>query len=217
MKIRFLIIIVFFVVFATYAELEAYGHGVGSRFSTGFYRVEDEAFSKTTVSVGEPFFINGTLVSLVERDIQGSMDVKFDYANNDSWFVNLLKSNFSCLVQDTCTKPINVAHNQNHWYVDIKAEPDAYVLQGNDMISYSIEMTPLKGGTYHIHTDPNADIDFFRHIGAGQTIIVEGSQDITEGELFELYIPYTVGFVLVIIGIVCGVIFVYRRKQRKRK
>lgn len=217
MKTRFLIIIVIFVVFATYAELEVYGHGVGSSLGTGFYRVEDETFSKTTVSVGEPFFINGTLVSLVERDIQGSMNVKFDYANNDSWFVNLLKSNFSCLAQDTCAKPINVAQNQNHWYMDIKAKLDPYVLEGNDMISYSIEITPLKGGTYHIHTDPNADIDIFGHIGAGQTIIVEGSQDITEGELFELYIPYTVGFVFMIIGLGCGIVFVYRRKQRKRK
>lgn len=205
----------FFVVFATYAELEVYGHGVGPSLSTGFYRVEDEAFSKATVSVGESFFINGTLVSLVERDIQGNMDVKFDYANNDSWFVNLLKSNFSCLAQDACAKPINVAHNQNHWYVDIKAKPDAYVLKGNDLISYSIEITPLKGGTYHIHTDPNADIDSFGRIGAGQTIIVEGSQDITEGEWFELYIPYTVGFVLMMIGIGYGIVFVYRKNREK--
>lgn len=217
MKTRFLIIIVFFVVFATYADLEVYGHGVGSRFSTGFYRIEDEAFPKTTVHVGEPFFINGTIASLVERDIQGNMDVKFDYASNDSWFVNLLKSNFSCLAQDMCTKPILVAHNQNHWYMDIKAKPDAYVLEGNGMISYSIEMTPLKGGIYHIHTDPNADIDSFRYVGPGQTITVEGSQDITEGELFEFYIPYTVGFVLMIIGLWCGVVFVFRRKQRIRK
>jgi hypothetical protein len=217
MKTRLLIIIVFFVVFATYAELEVYGHGVGSRFSTGFYRIEDETFSKTVVSVGEPFFINGTITSLVERDIQVNMDVKFDYANNDSWFVNLLKSNFSCLAQDMCTKPILVAHNQNHWYMDVKTKPDAYVLEGNDMISYSIEMTPLKGGTYHIHTDPNADIDSFRHIGPGQTITVEGLQDITEGELFEFYIPYTVGFVLIIIALWYGIVFVYRRKQRIKK
>lgn len=211
------VIIVFFVVFAMYTELEVYGHGVGPMFSTGFYRVEDETFSKTVVSVGEPFFINGTIVSLVERDIQGKMDIKFDYANNDSWFVNLLKSNFSCLAQDMCTKPILVTHNQNHWYMDIKAKPDAYVLEGDDMISYSIEITPLKGGTYHIHTDPNADIDSFRHIGTGQTIIVEGSQDITEGELLEFYIPYTISFILMIIGLGCGTVFVYRRKQRIKR
>ena len=83
------------------------------------------------------------------------------------------------------------------------------------MFSYSIEITPLKGGIYHIHTDPNADISSFRYIGPGQTIMVEGSQDITEGELFEFYIPYTVGFVLMIIGIGYGVVFIYRRKRRK--
>jgi methane/ammonia monooxygenase subunit B len=218
MKTKFLlligVIIVAFFVFASYAELEAYGHGVGPRSNAGFYRVEDETFSTTTVSVGESFFINGTLVSLVERDIRGTMDVKFDYTNNDSWFVNLLKSNFSCLGKDMCTKPIPVAQNQNHWYLDIKPKPDAYELKGNDMISYSIEITPLKGGTYHIHTDPDADIDSFRHIGNGQTITVEGLQDITEGELLEFYIPYTIGFALLIIVLVYGVIFVYRKNRK---
>jgi len=72
----------------------------------------------------------------------------------------ILKSNFSCLAQDMYTKPILVAHNQNHWYMDIKAKPDAYVLEGNDMISYSIEMTPLKGGIYHIHR-PQCRYQFF--------------------------------------------------------
>jgi hypothetical protein len=217
MKTRFLIIIVFFVVFVTYAEFEVYGHGVGFRFNTGFYRVEDEMYSKTTVSVGESFFLNGTIVSLVERDIAGNMDIRFDHTNNDPWIVNLLKSNFSCLAKDTCAKSILVEPYQNHWYMDIQPTPDSYLLKGDEMISYSIEITPLKGGTYHIHTDPDADIPSFRYIGAGETIIVNGSQDITEGELFGFYISYTVGFVLIMIGLGYGVVFVYRRKQRKRK
>ena len=215
MKTRILIIIVFVVVFAMYAELEAYGHGLGARFNTAYYRIENESISKTTIPVGESFFINGTLVSLVERDIQGKMDIKFDYANNDSWFVSLLKSNFLCLAQEICTKPILVTHNQNHWYMDIESEPDAYVLEGDGMFSYSIEITPLKGGTYHIHTDPNADISSFRYIGPGQTITVEGSQDITEGELVGFYIPYTASFVVIAIGLGYGVVFVYRRKHSK--
>ena len=62
MNARFSIIAVFFVIFAGYAELEVYGHGLGARFDTAYYRIEDETISKTTVSVGEPFFINGTLV-----------------------------------------------------------------------------------------------------------------------------------------------------------
>ena len=70
---------------------------------------------------------------------------------------------------------------------------------------------------YTTFIDPNADINSFRHIGPGQTITVEGSQDITEGELFEFYIPYTVGFVLMIIGLGYGVVFIFRRKQRIRK
>ena len=101
--------------------------------------------------------------------------------------------------------------------MDITSDPEAYVLEGNKIFSYSIEMTPLKSGVYHIHTDPNADILSFRYIGTGQTIMVEGSQDITEGELFEFYIPYTIVFVLIMIGFVCGIIFIYGRKQRKRK
>lgn len=217
LKTKLLIIIVFFVIFATYAELEVYGHGVGPRFSTGFYRVEDEMYSKTTVSVGESFILNGTVISLVERDFTGNMDIRFDYTNNDPWLVNLLKSNFSCLAKDTCAESILVAPDQNHWYMDIKSTPNSYLLKGNEMISYSIEITPLKGGTYHIHTDPNADIPSFRYIGSGQTIIVEGSQDVTEGELFGFYIPYTVGFVLIVSGLGYGVVFVYRRKQRIRK
>lgn len=212
MKTRILAIMALLVVFAWYAELEAYGHGLGARFNTAYYRIENEAFSKTTVSVGESFFINGTLSSLVERDIQGKMDVRFDYANMDSWFVSLLKSNFLCLVQEMCTKPILVPLNQNRWYMDIKSEPDAYVLEGDKTFSYSIEMIPLKSGIYHIHTDPNADISSLRYIGPGQTVVVEGSQDVTEGELFEFYIPYSIGFVLVIIGMGYGVVFIYRRK-----
>lgn len=201
--------------FAAHAELEAYGHGLGARFDTGFYRVEDESISNTTVSVGEPFFINGTLVSLVEKDLPGKMNVKFDHANNESWFVNLLKSNFSCLAQDACTKPNLVERYQNHWYMDVTPKPDAYVLKGNESILYSIEIVPLKGGTYHIHTDPNANVPpTFMRLGPGQTIIVEGSQDITEGELFEFYVPYTVGFVLIVIGLVYGTVFVYKRFRK---
>lgn len=215
MNARFSIIAVFFVIFAGYAELEVYGHELGARFDTAYYKIEDETISKTTVSVGESFFINGTLSSLVERDIQGKMDVRFDYANMDSWLVSLLKSNFACLAQGMCAKSILVPLNQNHWYMDIKSEPDAYVLEGDNMFSYSIEMVPLKSGVYHIHTDPNADISSFRYIGPGQTIFVEGSQDITEGELFEFYIPYSIGFVLMTSGIGYGVVFIYRRKQRK--
>ena len=217
MKSIFLVILAFFVVCVTSTVIEVYGHGVGPTLSTGIYRVEDETFSKTAVSVGESLFINGTIMSLVERDIQGNIDIKFDYANTDSWFINILKSNFSCLAQDTCAKRILVPNNQNHWYVDIKSEPDVYVLKGNGVISYSIEVIPLKAGIYHIHTDPNADIDSFRRIGAGETIMVEGLQDITEGEMFEFYIPYTAGFVLMIIGLGYGIIFMHRRKQRKRK
>ena len=208
----------FFLVFATYAELEVFGHGLGARFNTGFYRIEDESISKTIVSVGKPFFINGTLVSLVEKDLQGEMNVKFDYAGNDPWLVNLLKSNFSCLAQDMCTKPNLVARHQNHWYMDITPKPDAYVLEGDESISYSMEITPLKSGTYHIHTDPNAGVPpTFMYLGPGQTVTVEGSQDITERELFEFYIPYAAGFVLVIICIGYGTVFAYRRKQRTRK
>ncbi len=215
MKNIFLIVIAFFVVFAPYAELEAYGHGLGARFNTGFYRVENETFSKTTVSVGESFSINGTLVSLVEKDLQGKMNIKFNYAGNDPWFVNILKSNFSCLAQDACTNPNLVARYQNHWYMDIASKPDAYVLEGNESISYSIEIVPLKSGTYHIHTDPDANSPpTFMYLGPGQTVIVEGSQDITEGELFEFYIPYIVGFVLIVIGLGYGAVFVYRRKRK---
>lgn len=217
MMTRSLVIAVLCVVCVTSTVIEVYGHGVGSKFNTGFYRVEDEMYSKTTVSVGESFFLNGTIVSLVERDITGNMDIRFDHTNNDPWIVNLLKSNFSCLAKDTCAKSILVEPYQNHWYMDIQPTPDSYLLKGDEMISYSIEITPLKGGTYHIHTDPDADIPSLRYIGSGQTIIVEGSQDITEGELFGFYIPYTLGFVLIMIGLGYGVVFVYRRKQRNRK
>jgi len=217
MKTRLLIILVFFAVCVTSTVLEVYGHGVGPRLSTGFYRVENEMYSKTTVSVGESFILNGTIISLVERDITGNMDIRLDYTNNDPWFVNLLKSNFSCLAKDTCAESIHVAPNQNHWYMDILPTPNSYLLKGDEMISYSIEIVPLKSGTYHIHTDPNADIESFRYIGSGQTIIVNGLQDITEGELFEFYIPYTAGFVLLMIGLACGIIFVCRKIQRNGK
>ena len=214
MKARLLIIAILCAVCVTSTVMEVYGHGVGSRFDTGFYRVEDEMYSKTTVSVGESFILNGTIVSLVERGFTGNMNIRFDYTNNEPWFVNLLKSNFSCLAKDTCEKSIIVAPNQNHWYMNVQPTPNSYLLKGDETISYSIEITPLKGGTYHVHTDPNADIESFRYIGPGETIIVEGSQDVTEGELFGFYIPYTAGFVLMVIGLVCGVVFVYRRIRK---
>ena len=159
-----MLITIFFVSFSTYAELDVFGHGVGPRFNAGFYRVENTSYSETTIDVGESFFLNGTLVSLVEKDIAGTMDIRFDYANNDPWFVNLLKSNFSCRVKDTCAKSIHVFPNQNHWYMDVRPTPDSYVLKGNDVMPYSLEMTPLKSGIYHIHTDPNADIEIHRHL-----------------------------------------------------
>lgn len=66
--------------------------------------------------------------------------------------------------------------------------------------------------------DPDVDVPpKFMHLGTGQTILVEGSQDITEEELFEFYMPYTVGFVLMIIGIGCGAVFIYRIKQRIKR
>ncbi|BDQ31444.1 hypothetical protein NZNM25_04420 [Nitrosopumilus zosterae] len=217
MKTRLLIITILSITCVTSTVMEVYGHGVGPRFNSGFYRVEDDMYSKTTVSVGESFILNGTIVSLVERDFTGNMNIRFDYTNNDPWLVNLLKSNFSCLAKDTCAESIHVFPNQNHWYMDIQPTPDSYLLKGDEIIFYSIEITPLKGGTYHVHTDPDADIPSFRYIGPGETIVVQGSQDITDGELFEFYIPYTIGFVLITIGLIYGIVFIYRKIQRKRK
>ena len=215
MKTKSSLVLLFFVILSTYAELEAFGHGVGPRLNTGFYRIENETYSQTTVHVGESFFLNGTIQSLVERDITGIMNIRFDHTNSDPWFVNLLKSNFSCLTKDTCKQSIHVEPNQNHWYMDVLPASNSYVLKGNDVVFYSMEIIPLKGGTYHIHTDPNADIESFRYIGPGQTITVEGSQDITEGELFGFYVPYVASFLLITVGLGYGIVFVYRRKRRK--
>jgi len=53
----------------------ASAHGVQAQLQSRFIRIEDETFNRQSLQTGETLTLQGTLVSLVERDLRGSLSI----------------------------------------------------------------------------------------------------------------------------------------------
>ena len=53
----------------------AEGHGVQAQLQSRFVRIEDETFNRQSLQTGETLSLQGTLVSLVERDMRAWLSI----------------------------------------------------------------------------------------------------------------------------------------------
>ena len=174
------------------------------------FRIEDETFSKYTVKTGEVLDVKGSLVSL--SPTQHQLKLWSVITNSDQ--VSFLYDFFRIYLEPTgiCSGKSNGNIN---WYFQLSPIPsEEFVLKPNDVIEYSVSLIPQKAGTYKIHS-AIFDGDVYR-TGPGQTIIVEGSNELTDGEIFGFYLPFFSSLVLIIFGSVVGTILL-KRKLRHSK
>ncbi len=172
------------------------------------FRIEDETFSKQTVQVGETLDVKGSLVSISQA--QHNLKVWSVITNSDQ--ASFLYDFFRIYFEPTSICSGKSDGNIN-WYFQLSAHPsEEFILKSNDVVEYSVTLIPQKAGVYRIHS-ATFDGDIFR-MGPGQTIIVEGTGEETNGEIFGFYIPYSIGFILMMIALGCGIVFTHRRKRK---
>ena len=85
------------------------------------------------------------------------------------------------------------------WFFQTVAEPDKITLEPLETVEYKITTIPLKAGTYHVHTQVTSDKG--SRLGPGQTIVVDGSYEITTGEILGIYARFAILVLLAIMGI----------------
>ena len=56
-------------------------HGVQAQLQSRFVRIEDETFNRQSLQTGETLTLQGTLVSLVERDLRGWISIFSESTN----------------------------------------------------------------------------------------------------------------------------------------
>ncbi|MCV0367675.1 MAG: hypothetical protein K5798_10500 [Nitrosopumilus sp.] len=206
MKISLLMLIAFFV-FATYAELEVYGHGVSSGISTRVYRVEDEIFSIQNASTeGQPIIINGKLVSLADYSQQLEISLLVTTDQFQTWSASTVIHNLQYGIQ-------REYQEHDDWFFQTLVNPAKITLKPGETKEYEIVTMPLKAGTYHLHTQVTSDRG--SQLGPGQTIIVEGVAHITSGEVYGIYVRFASLVLLGVAGIVATKKIMSNRRKRK--
>src|SRR3970282_701675 len=123
----------------------AEAHGVQAQLQSRFVRIEDETFNKQSLQTGETLTLQGTLVSLVERDMRAWLSI-FSESTNAG----------------------------NRWEILARDPPgNVFELPGNGVVQYSISAKALEPGVYHVHTQLNVE-HVGPGLGPGQTIQVSG-------------------------------------------
>ena len=123
----------------------AEAHGVQAQLQSRFIRIEDETFNRQSLETGELLTVQGTLVSLVERDLRGWISI-FSESTNAG----------------------------NRWEIQSRDPPgNVFDVPGNGVVDYSISAIALEPGVYHVHTQLNVD-KVGPGLGPGQTVVVEG-------------------------------------------
>jgi len=170
----------------------AYGHGVGFSIFSGSLRIEDESFSAQSINTEDRLLITGKLVSLVDypQQLEMSMLVTTDQ------FQTLSASTIIHSLQYGIQRDYQ---EHDDWFFQTVAEPDKITLEPSETVEYKITTVLLKAGTYHVHTQVTSDNG--SKLGPGQTITVDGSSDITMGELFGIHLRFAVLVLLAITGI----------------
>lgn len=123
----------------------AEAHGVQAQLQSRFVRIEDETFNRQSLQTGETLTLQGTLVSLVERDMRAWLSI-FSESTNAG----------------------------NRWEILARDPPgNVFDLPGNGVVQYSISAKALEPGVYHVHTQLNVE-HVGPGLGPGQTVVVEG-------------------------------------------
>ncbi len=124
---------------------DAYAHGVQAQLQSRFVRIEDETFNRQSLQTGETLCLQGSLVSLVERDLRAWISI-FSESTNAG----------------------------NRWEVLSRDPPgNVFDLGGNSVQDYQICAKALEPGVYHVHTQLNV-ASVGPGLGPGQTVVVEG-------------------------------------------
>ena len=193
MKTKFLMVsIAMMVVVISGFFSSAYGHGVHSPITSGSLRIEDETFSTQSVSTEDRLIITGKLVSLV------------DYPQQLELSMLVTSDQFQTLSLSTVIHNLQYGIHRDYqehddWFFQTIAEPNRITLEPMETVEYKITTVPLKAGTYHVHTQVTSDKG--SKLGPGQTIVVDGSSDITMGEILGIYGRFAVLVLLAISGI----------------
>lgn len=195
------------IAFATYAEFEAYGHGVGSSLVSGPYRIEDETFSIQNASTeGQPIIINGKLVSLTDYSQQLEISILVTTDQFQTWSASTIIHNLQYGVQ-------REYQEHDDWFFQTLVNPAKITLKPGETKEYEIVTMPLKAGTYHVHTQITSDMG--HKIGPGQTIVVGGGASITSGEVYGIYVRFVALVLLGVAGILATKKIISNRRNRK--
>jgi methane/ammonia monooxygenase subunit B len=76
-------------------------HGVQAQLQSRFVRIEDEAFNRQSLQTGETLTLQGTLVSLVERDLRGWISIFSESTNAGNRWEMLAREETSLTFQVT--------------------------------------------------------------------------------------------------------------------
>ena len=185
----------------------AYGHGVGSHIIGGPLRIEDETFSTQSANTEDRLEITGKLVSLVDypQQLELSMVVTTDQ------FQTLSVST----VIHNLQYGIHLDYQEHDdWFFQTITEPSKITLEPMESVEYKIITVPLKAGTYHVHTQVTSDNG--SKLGPGQTIVVDGSSEITTGEILGIYVRFAVLVLLAIAGILIVVKTISKRNRIRK-
>ena len=192
MKIKTLLVFGMVVMVISVLFGSAYGHGVGSSMFSGPFRIEDETFSTQSVNTEERLVITGKLVSLVDypQQLEISMLVTTDQFQTLS---------LSTIIHNLQYGIHRDYQEHDDWFFQTTVEPSKITLEPMESVEYEITTVPLKAGTYHVHTQVTSDKG--SKLGPGQTIVVDGSFDITAGEILGIYVRFAILVLLAILGI----------------
>ena len=180
----------------------AHGHGVSSPIIGGPLRIEDETFSAQSMDTENRLLITGKLVSLV------------DYPQHLELSMLITTDQFQTLSLSTIIHNLQYGIHRDYqehddWFFQTVAEPGKITLEPLDTVEYEITAVALKAGTYHVHTQVTSDKG--SKLGPGQTIVVEGSSDITTGELLGIYVRFAVLVLFAIAGIMIIIKIISKR------
>jgi len=123
----------------------AEAHGVQAQLQSRFIRIEDETFSRQSLTTGETICLSGKLVSLVVRDLRAWVSI-FSESTNAG----------------------------NRWEILSRDPPgNVFDIPGNTVVPYEVCAKALEPGVYHVHTQLNVD-RVGPGLGPGQTVVVDG-------------------------------------------
>ncbi len=193
------------------------------------FRIEDETFSRHTVQTDEvlnvkgshltsvhyPYFlyvqtgevlnVKGSLVNLLATQQQLKLGGVITDSNHTSFSYDFFRIYLEPASFCSAKSDGNI-----DWYFQLPPNHlEELILKPNDVMEYSVSFIPQKAGIYRIHSAV-LDGDDYR-IGPGRTIIVEGNDEVTHGEIFGFYLPFSSSLVLIISGSVVGMILLKRK------